>query len=98
MGNRSREGQRLHDQVLEAAAKQEEQANSPNYRVHRNPGQEKNKAVDGEYPDVVLELRGTDKVGRVKVRTSEGLERVRVDPLLATLREKYRESANSSDW
>ncbi len=79
MSNRSPGGQGLHDRVVEAVAVEEERA-WPNYRVHRNPGQEKNKAVDVEYPDVVLELQISGEVVSIdEVETDDTVNESAVD-------------------
>lgn len=59
MAHRTVEMTSLHDQVV----KEIKQAlNQRNFDIYLNPGQEKNAGIAGNYPDVIMTIKGTTTV------------------------------------
>lgn len=60
MAVRQEDEQTEHDLVIQATVAQF--ASSAKYRIHPNPGTEKNAAVGHQHPDIIVTERGSTKV------------------------------------
>ncbi|MBP3528116.1 MAG: hypothetical protein J6K02_05515 [Alistipes sp.] len=59
MAHRTVEMTNLHDKVVNEI---KQSLNQRNYDIYLNPGQEKNAGIAGNYPDVIMTIKGTTTV------------------------------------
>lgn len=71
MANRTIETTGLHDRVIREIKNVLDQRN---YDIILNPGQEKNASILGNYPDVIMAIKGTKQVRFIlEVETSDSV-------------------------
>ena len=71
MAQRTTESTNLHDRVIREIRYI---LNQKEYDIHLNPGQEKNAGIAGNYPDVIMTIKGTPNVKYIlEVETADSI-------------------------
>lgn len=71
MAQRTTESTNLHDRVIREIRYV---LNQKEYDIHLNPGQEKNAGIAGNYPDVIMTIKGTPNVKFIlEVETADSI-------------------------